>query len=297
VLYKTLGSFIVAPYHPALQLNRTYALEIFHFGKFIFMNTLISFTAMNADIFIVGKVLHMTDLGIYSIGRNIGLLLWMICLQIFVQSYMPAISSVHTDLFRTIRIYKRTATLALALIIPVSMIFALFSHDIIRLLYDPRYQSAAISMSWFSLSGILLVLNAINSNTFIAMGRPQYETMSMAVGAIFVCILIPLGAKYFGMAGAAAGMFLSILAITIAQSFNLIFALRFPFSKVLHLWYQILLVPASIISFYCILLTPLANTGTYNIPFLVVMTVLSLAASGGLYILWEGTRPFNDQKA
>jgi hypothetical protein len=35
-----------------------------------FVNTLISFLAMNADILLIGKVLHMENLGYYTLGKE-----------------------------------------------------------------------------------------------------------------------------------------------------------------------------------------------------------------------------------
>lgn len=293
-LYRVVGSFIVDPYRPRLRIDRTFGLEIFHFGKFIFINTLVSFTAMNIDILMIGKMLPMKDLGLYSLGKNIGQLVWIVCLQIFVQSYMPAVSSVYNDLPRIIRMYKRSVTLILALTIPLSMVFALFSHDIIQILYDPRYQDASISMLWFSISGIFLVFIAINTNTFIAMGKPVYETMAMAAGTLFIFVLIPAGTNLYGLHGAAAGMCVSIVIIAVAQTINLKRAFGFPLSTLFHPWFQILIVTASVSCIHYLLSPLLSSSSLLNLPFMFIMGIIALIVSISLYLLWEGVHPFRD---
>lgn len=294
-LYRVAGSFLVSPYSPRFRWNREIATEIFHFGKFIMLNTLISFTAMNADVLITGKVLNMVDLGVYNIGRTMGLLIWIVCLQIFLQSYLPAVSSVLNDLPRIVKIYRNTTSFILALTIPVSMIFALFSRDIIGILYDPRYLEASTAMFWFSISGILLVLNAINSSTFIAMGRLKYETISMGICLVCVFLLVPTGAKQYGLAGAAVGMLIAISIMVTAQTFFLSSGLGFPASKVVRPWVQVVVVSGAISLVYYALRPLLSSTSLYNIPFIAVMSTLALSASMFLHILWNGSRQAGEQ--
>ena len=293
-LYRVAGSYLVDPYRPRLRIDKTFGLEIFHFGKFIFINTMVSFTAMNIDILMIGKILPMKDLGLYSLGKNIGQLIWIVCLQVFVQSYMPAVSSVYHDIPRIVRMYQRSVTLILALTIPLSMIFALFAHDIIGILYDPRYQDASISMLWFSLSGIFLVFIAINTNTFIAMGKPVYETMAMATGALFIVVLIPAGTGLFGLHGAAGGMFVSIVIIASVQTINLKRAFGFPLSTLIHPWIQILSVGAAVFSIHYLLCPLLSSRVFLNIPFMIIMSMIALLVSVALYLLREGGNPFRD---
>jgi O-antigen/teichoic acid export membrane protein len=293
--YKVVGSFLVTPLRPQLIYNKVYAAEILHFGKYIFINTLISFLAMNADILLIGKVLRMEDLGIYTVGRNIGTMIWIVCLQIFLQSYLPAVSSVNRDLPRVVRMYERSTALIMALVIPASIILALFSRDIIRLLYDPRYQNACISMFWFSVSGILLVMNAINSNTFIAMGRLKYETICMGISLVLVLVLVPLGAMHFGLSGAAAGMFAAIAMVAAAQTVFLSTGLGFPLSLALRPWYQLLSTSGVIVCMYYALRPVLTADALYNIPFLVILGMAGLASSFGIFYLLQGPHPFRDR--
>ncbi len=294
-LYRVAGSFLVSPYSPRFRWNREIVTEIFHFGKFIMLNTMISFTAMNADVLITGKVLNMENLGVYNIGRTMGLLIWMVCLQIFLQSYLPAVSSVLNDIPRIVKMYRDTTSFILALTIPVSMIFALFSQDIIRLLYDPRYLEASVSMFWFSISGILLVLNAVNSSTFIALGRLKYETISTGICLVCVFLLIPFGARNYGLAGAAVGMLVAISIMVVAQTFFLSSGVGFPVSKVMRPWYQMIAVSGSISCMYYALRPFLSSEALYNIPFLAVMSTIALAASMCLYFLWNEARQAGEQ--
>jgi len=295
VLYRVIASYLMQSYRPRFSWDRTAGSEIFHFGKYIFLNTMISWAVMNGDILLIGRLLDMDLLGVYNLGANIGEAVGSFCLLIFMQSFMPAVSSVTHDLPRVMRIYRRTAALVLALAVPVSVVVTLFSSDIIRLLYDPRYQLASIAVYWVSLGGIFRVIGLITGNTFIAMGKPVYETLSMAVGIPAVGAFVSLGALKFGLTGAAFGMFSAVTIVTIAQSVYLIAGLKFGLGTAIRPWLQAIATTLAIVLIYSGLKPWMSHDALYNLPFLGTVTFLGLGVSGLCYRLMEGPRPFHDR--
>jgi O-antigen/teichoic acid export membrane protein len=293
--YRLLGSYVVVPYRPKLAWNKEMGLEIFHFGKFIFLNTMITWIAVNGDILLLGKLLDMDSVGFYNLGKNLGGLVAFFCTYIVLQSYLPAVSSVADDLSRVMRIYRRTVTFFLAVALPVSMVLAFFSQDLIRLLYDPRYQMAYISMFWLSLSGIFRTIGLVSGTTFVAMGKPIFETFSMGFGVVLIGILIPLGTRLAGLSGGARGVALALALVAVAESFYLIRGFKFSLKIVFRPWLQAILV-MSVISGVFLLLRPwLSSERLYSMPFLVLMGILGIAVSGGAYLLLEGRHPFRDE--
>jgi O-antigen/teichoic acid export membrane protein len=250
---------------------------------------------MNGDILLIGRLLNMDLLGVYNLGLNIGEVVSSFCLLIFMQSFMPAVSSVAHDVPRVMRIYRRTAALVLAVAVPISVVVTLFSSDIIRLLYDPRYQLASVAVYWVSLSGIFRIIGLVTSNTFIAVGKPVYETLSMSVGIPAVGALVSLGALKGGLSGAAFGMFSAITIVTMAQSIYLIGGLKFRFVTALRPWFQAVATSVGIGLIYYGLRPWLPNETLYNLPFLAVTAVLGLGVSGLCYVLLEGRHPFQDR--
>ncbi len=295
VAYRVIASYVMQSYRPRFSWDRVAGSELFNFGKYIFLNTMISWAVMNGDILLIGRLLNMDLLGVYNLGLNIGQVVSTFCLLIFMQSFMPAVSSVAHDPLRVMRIYRRTAALVLAVAVPVSIVVTLFSSDIIRLLYDPRYQLASVAVYWVSLSGIFRVIGLITSNTFIAMGKPVYETLSMSVGIPAVGALVSLGALKGGLSGAAFGMFSAIVIVTIAESAYLIGGLKFRFGTAFRPWVQAVSTSLGIGVVYCGLKPWLTDETLYNLPFMVVTVILGLGVSGLCYLLLEGRHPFQDR--
>jgi len=294
-VYRVVGSYIMVSFRPRLKWNREMGLEIFHFGKFIFFNTMLTWALINADILLLGKLLGMDSVAFYNLGKNLGDMVALFCTQIVLQSYLPAVSSVADDPPRVMKIYRRTVTFFLAVAIPASMVLALFSHDLIRLLYDPRYQMASVSMFWLALSGVSRTIGLVSGTTFVAMGKPVFETVSMGFGVVLIFIFIPLGTKLAGLWGGACGVASALALTSVAESFCLRKAFGFSFKVILRPWAQAIFVMAVIAGVFTVLGPWLSSERLYSIPFIILMAFLALGVSGGVFVFLEGTHPFRDE--
>jgi O-antigen/teichoic acid export membrane protein len=293
-LYRVAGSYYIDPFRPRLIWDREAGRELVGFGKFIFLNTMITWATMNIDVLLIGKLLGMEQLGFYNLGKNFGDLVPLFGLQIISQAYMPALSSVAHDLPRIMRIYRRFAAFSVALAAPAALLLAFFAPDIIRLLYDPRYASAAVPMFWLSGAVLFRLTSIVTGTTFITVGRPGLETISMAAGLAAMAVFIPAGIALGGLSGAAVGAASAVVVTAAAESLILRMALRCDLAVVLRPWVQSLAAMALISGLFLILKPILAGTALYNLPFMLVMAAAGVLVSGGIYVLFEGWHPFQD---
>ena len=294
-VFRLIISYIIIRYKPKLIWNKEAGAALFHFGKFVFLNTLITALTSHIDVLAIGKILSMEKLSFYNIGKNMGNIILTFSIQIVSQAYLPAVSSVHTDIARVQRIYRRTITFFLTVAIPVSVVVILFSYDIIRLLYDPRYQLAYISMLWIGLAGIFRIIGNVSGMTFFAVGRPAMETVSVAIGLVLVFLLVPIGSLIADLHGASVGIATAAVLIVIVESTLLILKLKFSVMIVLRPWLQAFFITGVCSGIYYLLKPWLSNEELYNIPFMIIMGFLAFAISGGVYRYLEGSNPFRDE--
>ncbi|MBF0119515.1 MAG: oligosaccharide flippase family protein [Desulfobacterales bacterium] len=288
--YRVAGSYYIHPFRPSLLWDKEAGRELFGFGKFIFLNTMITWATMNIDVLLIGKLLNMENLGYYNLGKNFADLIPTFGLQIIGQAFFPAISSIAGDIPRVMRIYRRFTAFAMAVAIFSGAALALFSNEIISLLYDMRYLNAKIPMFWLSVAVPFRLMSIITGTTFIAIGRPGLETISMAAGLISMAIFIPVGIKIGGLAGASIGTAGAVALTAITESLCLWIVLKFSFVITLRPWLQGALSVSLIIVIY-ILIKPLFS----NIYFLITVLITAITASGGFYLLFEGLKPFKDE--
>ncbi len=294
-LYRVAGSYIMHPFRPSLVWDRAAGRDLISFGKFILLNTMITWAVMNTDLLMVGKMLSMEQLGFYNLGKNFADLVPTFALQIIGQAFFPAISTIAHDLPRVMRVYRRFAAFAMCIAMPAGMLLALFSGDIIGLLYDPRYIYAGIPMFWLCLAVVFRIMSIITGTTFIAVGRPGLETIAMAAGLAAMAVFIPAGVRLGGLQGAAIGAGAALGITAMIESLLLWRALHGSPFLTLRPWLQALVCAAAVALLYYMLKPALAGTWLYNLPFMVIMGLLAMAASVAIYILFEGTHPFRDK--
>lgn len=292
--FRVTASYMVFPYRPAFRWNKEAGRELFHFGKYVFINTLITAAVMQLDVLIIGKLLNMEVLSFYNIGKNLGTLVMMFSVSVVSQSYIPAVSSVQNDLARVQRIYKRTVSFFLAGLLPVSIVSALFSHDIIRFMYDSRYELSYISLFWFALAGSFRVISNISGATLFAVGKPVFETLSMATGLMLVLILIFPGGMYFRLPGVSCAMAVAMTMIPIMECVFLVKGIGFSISTALRSWGQAVFTIAASIAIFLLLRPWLSTDRLYNLPFMFLMGIISLVVSFGVHRYLEGSNPFRD---
>ncbi len=292
---RVVGSYVVQPYFPRFQWHKEYGAELFNFGKFVFINTIITWFALNADVLIVGKLLGMETLGVYQIGRNIGNVVPLFFMAVLAQAYMPAVSSVSRDLSRITTMYNRTCALILALITPAAMTIAFFSRDITGVLYDSRYEEAYVSLAWMTIAGVFSVLGSAASNTFFAMGQPKRQTVSTFVGFLLVFFLVPLGIHLNQMLGAVLAMFCVVLAITVVQSLFLKSSLKFSTRATIRPWLQLISTAVVFGGAFLILRSLLPGDGFSRILLIALTIIIGLIVSFSIYLFLEGPQPFKDR--
>jgi len=291
-LFRLFASYQAFPYRPALRWNKVAGRELFHFGKYVYLNTLITAAVIHMDVLVIGKFLDMVSLSFYNIGKNLGTMVLMFCVSVVSQSYMPAVSSVQKDIERVQRIYQRTVSFFLMLGIPVSIVLILFSSDIIRLLYDPRYQLSYISLFWYALAGIFRIISNISGSTFFAIGKPSLETISMAVGLLLVMVLLPLGLTYAQLFGASCSMAVALSLISVVECSLLVGHARFSLKIIVRPWGQAIFTSGVCIGLFFLLRPWLSSERLFNIPFMIVMGLLSRVVFAGVYQYMQGRNAF-----
>ncbi|MFH0974663.1 MAG: oligosaccharide flippase family protein [Spirochaetota bacterium] len=289
-ILKLVASYMVIKYRPSFKWNKTAGRELIRFGKQIILNTMITVLFEQMGVLMMGKLMGMEDVSFYNIGSNFGGLLIAFVSQMLLQSYFAAVSSVQSDIQRVQKMYRRTITLLIAIMVPLSMSLSLFAQDIIRLLYDPRYQLSYISMYWIGLAGIFRTIAAVAGINFIATGRPAMETITKFCGLVLLVILLPFSIRYGGLNGGSACLASVFVFVSIAGSILLKFKLNFSIKIILNTWLQAVITSCFCYIVYFLLRPYLNSEDLYNIPFAVISGVIFIAISAIAYRILEGKK-------
>lgn len=177
--------------------------EIMSFGRWIFVSTMMTFFASQADRLMLGRLLTLELLGIYTIAFTFADLPRKVVQRISQQVMFPVISK-YADLERSslrAKILSKRKLLLIGLAVLVTVL-AGFGDIIIKILYDERYQQAGWMLPILAVGLWPLLLSATIDKALYAIGNPKSVAFGNCLKFLYMVILLPSGYKLFGVVGA-----------------------------------------------------------------------------------------------
>ncbi len=196
--------------------------EILSFGSWIFVSTMMTFLASQADRLILGRLFTLELLGIYTIAFTFADLPGQVINRITHQVMFPVLSK-YADLDRAslrAKILSKRKFLLIGLAVMV-VALATFGDVIINILYDQRYQQAGWMLPILAVGLWPMLLSATIDRVLYAIGNPKFVALGNFLKFLYMIILLPVGYQLFGVVGAITVVAFNDLPTYAAVSFGL----------------------------------------------------------------------------
>jgi len=181
------------------------ARELLHFGKWVFVSTVLTFFASQLDRLIFGKLLSMQMLGVYSIALMFASMPGDAIMALGGSVVFPALSR-KFDTTSIEEAYGRARFFLLAAAgLGVAALAASGPH-LIELLYDDRYQQASWMLQILVLGVWFRALEVPPGSAVFAQGRSHWLAMGHAAKVAGILVLLPAGYALGDLPGAIVGL-------------------------------------------------------------------------------------------
>lgn len=192
------------------KLEREALGQLFGFGRWIFVSTLLTFLAGQSDRLIFGKMIPLALLGLYSIAAMLAALPTQAVLKLGGAVVFPAYSRLATradfgQVFSRVR-----APLLMGGGVVVSALVSSGPH-LVRVLYDERYGESGWILRLLAAAAWFQILECTNGAALLAKGRVGWVAAGSAAKVVGMIALIPLGFHIDGFRGALVGLIASEL--------------------------------------------------------------------------------------
>lgn len=180
--------------------SRAYAKEIFHFGKWIFLMSILMLFCSNFDKLYLGQAIPIAVLGVYGIAKMLsevpGLLVGRVCYSLV----FPTIASISSKPRDEIRSELASSRRQLLMLAALAMGFGIAISDIvIEQLYDSRYHDAG-TMLPILLAGVWFgILANINEYALLGLRRPAYGVAGNILKVAHLVLALPLALSTGGI--------------------------------------------------------------------------------------------------
>ena len=182
--------------------------QLFRFGRWILISTALTFFARQIDRLLLGALMGVANLGIYSIAalfrESMGSAIQALGGKVLFPSYSEIVRTGDSA-----RLYKTLRKTRIAIISAMwlgAILLALFGSELIHILYDERYSDASWMLEILALSGLFGCLSLSYQNVFLAKGKSNYITFLLIYQLSVQVLAISLGHYLGGLQGIIIGL-------------------------------------------------------------------------------------------
>lgn len=187
--------FLARDWRPIWRLNIEDVRPFLGFGSATVANNIVSQLNTTIDIFLGGRLLAATQLGFYSVPRNLTLQLQFMINPIITRVGFPLIAQVQTDVPRVKSIYLKTLNMTSSTNAPLYVAIAFFAPEIVALLLGAGWDRSAETLRILALWGALRSTGNPVGSLLFGMGRADLA-LKWNLAMFFVVVpVLWIGAK------------------------------------------------------------------------------------------------------
>ncbi|MCA9403227.1 MAG: lipopolysaccharide biosynthesis protein [Candidatus Omnitrophica bacterium] len=210
------------PWRPSWTFDKQIASEMFHFGKFVFLSSLIWFLERSFDKIIIPKVIDITTLGVYSIANNLasipaGFLGVKVSHVLF-----PTYSKLQGNLYNMKMAFLRVFKVVFMICAPITMGLYLIGGDFLLIAYGSKWVDAVPLVQILAFCGLFHAMGYAKGPILLSLNKPKIGFyLGLIKALILFTTLIPI-AKTHGIIGVSWFILvLTIIMFFVGQSITL----------------------------------------------------------------------------
>lgn len=205
-LLRVVLTYVIVPGRPTMRFDRQIAGELFRYGRFITGITIVLFVTSEIDNLVVGKVIGIQQLGLYTMAFTLANLPATHIAKIASSVIFPAYSSLQNEPARIRLAYLTVLRVVAAIALPAACGLAALAPEILGVVYGPRWVGGAGALRILALFGAARAIGMLSGYLYNAIGKPSISFyMSATKLAVILAIIYPMTSR-FGLEGAATAV-------------------------------------------------------------------------------------------
>jgi O-antigen/teichoic acid export membrane protein len=282
-IFRFILSYLFCPYMPKFNISTEKIKDLFNFGKWIFVTTILGFLITRSPEMLIGRVLDMAALGFYSMAFKIANLISTEIFNIFYKVTFPAYSKIQGDIKRLRGAFLRVTQLTTFFIVPISCVTIILATEVVTLFLGEKWMPIIPTLRVLSLMSLFYSFTAVFNSLYLALGKPHLPTKFSFFRLIVLCIVIyPLTLKY-NVTGTALALLISAMIII---PYNISIAIKLVDCKFSQYFkqFELTLISTVLMSVCILLLKLLLGTTPHFYSLIIYCAVGGIVYIGSVYV-------------
>jgi O-antigen/teichoic acid export membrane protein len=213
-----IGSYLMVKVKPRPGFDWEKFKELFGYGKWLSLNTALSFFASTLDGIVVTRFAGPAGLALYQSANKFASLLTRELFLVANTSLFAGYAKMQGDMRRMRRAFQSSLFFSLRILSPVTVFMVFMAVPVVDILLTDRYRGAAPIFQVLAIAGLVGAPSRFVASMLNAMGMPRYTTFNSSIRLIlFFALMIPFY-RLYGIVGIA----LATLVPTLVTSLTLI---------------------------------------------------------------------------
>lgn len=184
LLYGTLVSVLsqtaqfmykgLQEYRPSFVFKLGEIKEFLSFGAYQMGEKTINYFNSQIDTILIGKLLGMEALGLYTIAKQIIMRPAQIINPIITKVTFPTMAKIQYDILRLKNIYLKTINYLSSVNFPIYAFIFIFAHDIVMIIFGEKYFEAIYIMQILSVWGAMRSTGNPVGSLLLARGKANW---------------------------------------------------------------------------------------------------------------------------
>lgn len=191
--------------------DRSAVWDIVHFGKWVFLSTVISFFALQVDKLVFARLFPLDQVGVYAIAASLAIMTPMLMGRLQTVIAFPLYARMldrKEPLDQVVARSKPPMLLAGAYLVTAAIVCA---QSFVDLAYDDRYADAGTFIMILSVGAWFAIIDGIYGAAFLASGRAHWVAAVNGTKVVSFCALLAPAIAWGGLVGAVWAAALSDL--------------------------------------------------------------------------------------
>jgi teichuronic acid exporter len=177
--------------------------HLMHFSVHMLGNRILWYFSGNLDLIVLGRMVHSTELGSYSVGANLAAIPGDKAMDAVNRVSFPTLSRMRTQRARFNYTYERILRMLALYGFLVTWGLAAVAPEFVHVVLSDKWRFAVIPLAMLSIAAPIRMLTQLQNTVNNAAGVPQASTKVLGLTCLVLPVGILIGARVAGINGAA----------------------------------------------------------------------------------------------
>lgn len=213
--FLTATSLIVFGWkaHPLqIYINLKEGRSFYRIGLFQTGSQVFDYLSSQLDILIIGKMMSVSDLGVYNLIKQLVLRIYSITNPILTNVATPLLSKLQQNVDALTSKVLQLMGLVSLFNAPIYAILALSAFEVLRVMYGADYVSSTLMLQLLSLWGVFTSIVSVSSIIVVITGRTDLGLCWTIFRMLYNPLFVMIG-SHWGLQGIVIGQVLYALSI------------------------------------------------------------------------------------